>query len=255
MLTTKRRLWFTVAAAGVLVAGSGCATKKYVTAKVTPVEQRVTSAEKLNTEQGTAIDELEKDQSRTRERVSDLDANVKQANERATDAGSRATQATNAAQQAQTQATDARKYAETRSNTLERFIESRDQMKLLKTQNVLFKYGRHELDDSAKATLEQLATEAKAMKRFVLEVQGFTDSTGSASRNLDLSQRRAETVVRYLTMQNVPLRSVHLIGSGSLSPVASNNDEQGRRQNRRVEVRLFAPEVESSSANTTAQLR
>jgi outer membrane protein OmpA-like peptidoglycan-associated protein len=121
---------------------------------------------------------------------------------------------------------------------------------------VLFGFGKSSLSDEAKARLDELAKDAMSRKRFVIEVEGFTDSTGSPAVNFELSQKRAEAVVRYLTSTHkIPLRTIHLIGSGSESPVGENKTVQGRRQNRRVEVRLFAPEVENSSALTSAQLR
>lgn len=257
MLTTKRRFWFQAVTTGALVLVSGgCATKKFVVAKVTPVEQRVSAVEKVSGEHGTAIEELEKDQSRTRERVLDLDSSLKQTAEKAQQAGTRAEQAAGAAQQAQMSATDARKYAETRTGVLERYIDARDQMRLAKSGTVHFGTARSELDKDAEAVLDSIAQEAKSMKRFVFEVQGFADSTGSAAKNLELSQKRAENVVRYLTLNHsIPLRAIHLIGSGSAAPVAPNTTAQGRKQNRRVEVRLFAPEVDHSSAITSAQLK
>lgn len=257
MLTTQSRFWFQAVTAGALViASSGCATKKFVVAKVTPVEQRVSTVEKTSSEHGTAIEELEKDQSRTREQVLDLENNLKQTAEKAQQAGSRADQAAGAAQQAQVSATDARKYAENRTGVLERYIDARDQMKLAKASTVLFRLAKSDVDKEAASVLDGIAQDAKSMKRFIFEVQGYADSTGTDSLNLELSQKRAENVVRYLTLtHNIPLRSIHLIGSGSAAPIAPNTTAQGRKQNRRVEVRLFAPEVDHSSAITSAQLR
>lgn len=216
----------------------------------------MTTVEKTSGEHGTAIEELEKDQSRTRERVLDLDANLKQTAEKAQQAGMRADQASNAAQQAQMSATDARKYAEGRSSLLERYIDARDQMRLAKAGTVHFAVAKTDLDKQGASVLDSIAQDAKSLKRFVFEIQGFSDSTGSPVKNLEISQRRAENVVRYLTANhNIPLRSIHLIGSGSAAPIAPNTTPQGRKQNRRVEIRLFAPEVDNSSAITSAQLR
>jgi len=104
------------------------------------------------------------------------------------------------------------------------------------------------------AILDDIAQKMTSQRRYVLEVQGFTDNTGGPSINLALSQQRAEAVVRYLTVdKSLPLRNIHLIGAGSASPVADNKTRAGRKQNRRVEVRVFAPEADVTSAD--AQLR
>jgi outer membrane protein OmpA-like peptidoglycan-associated protein len=58
----------------------------------------------------------------------------------------------------------------------------------------------------------------QSMPRSVVELVGFTDTTGSKSYNLALSRRRAEAVQRYLVLQRIPLRSIHIIGLGSEQP-------------------------------------
>lgn len=242
---------------------TGCATKKYVAKTVNPVEQRVTQVEKRSAEQGKTLDTVETDLSKTKERVLDLDANLKQTNDRVNDvstrtdqAGAEATKAQQQAADARTQASEARTHADARTDQLKTYVDALDTFKMTRSSNVLFSTGKSTLDAEAKSTLDEIARVALANKKFAFEVQGFTDSQGPASLNLVLSQQRAETVVRYLTSTaKVPLRNVHLIGAGSDSPVGSNRTREGRRQNRRVEVRLFAPEVDGASAVTSAQLR
>ncbi len=81
----------------------------------------------------------------------------------------------------------------------------------------------------------------------MIELQGFTDSTGSESYNINLSQRRAENVLRYLVSKNVPLFRVSIVGLGEANPVADNKTRAGRDQNRRVEVRI----LKATSARST----
>lgn len=69
-----------------------------------------------------------------------------------------------------------------------------------------------------------------------VEVIGHTDNTGSASYNQDLSQRRAQSVAGILTAAGVSTNRVVAVGRGESQPVASNGTEQGRAQNRRVEI-------------------
>lgn len=247
-----------ICAAGFVLAGAGtgCATKKYVNRQISPVEQRVGGVEKKTTEQASALEGLNTDISKTRERVGDLDAGLQKTTQAAAEANAAAQQANSAAQQAGQSAKDARAYAEQRGNTLEQFIEARDRFKLARTEQILFRSGSAVLTNEAKAALDAIAKDSSGKARLILEIQGFTDNTGPAHTNIALSQRRAEAVVRYLTtIHNIPLRSIHLIGSGEEAPMADNKTRQGRKQNRRVEVRMFAPEVENSSALTSAQLR
>lgn len=245
---------------GFALMGTGCATKKYVGRTVAPVDERLKQNEKRTSDQAKSIEGLETGLSKTNEKVVDLDGNLKQTNTKLEDTSNRANQAASAANQAQQQATDAKQYAENRANALhknlEKTVENIDAYKLAKTSQVLFATSRSDLDQEAQATLDQLAQEVMSKKHYVIEVQGFTDSRGSKEGNLALSQRRAESVVRYLTMtKQIPLRNIHLIGAGQDAPVADNKTREGRKQNRRVEVRLYALEFDLSSAVTPAQLR
>jgi OOP family OmpA-OmpF porin len=67
--------------------------------------------------------------------------------------------------------------------------------------------------------------------------------------NDELSARRAEAVARYLANEHkIPVRSINVLGSGYALPVADDKTRDGRKQNRRVEVRLYVPEVASASS-------
>ena len=100
------------------------------------------------------------------------------------------------------------------------------------------------LREEAEAQLDAFAAKVASMKHYVIVVQGFTDSTGGSAVNLDLSRRRAAAVVRYLTLNGkIPLFRVNPMGYGKESPAADNKTRAGRKQNRRVEVRLFAPDL------------
>lgn len=229
-----------------------CATKKYVAGQVTPVSERAQKAEKRNSEQDQQLENLETTSSRTRENLADLKGNVDKMDTQLKSTTETAQGAASAASQAQKQAADARQYAENRSGELAKTIEGIDQLKLSKTTAILFPTGRAELNADAKTALDEVAQEATQNKRYAFEIQGFTDSTGSLAGNLALSQRRAENVVRYLTVdRQLPLRNIHLIGAGPASPVADNKTRTGRKQNRRVEVRLFVHDPNAAGGPTT----
>ena len=106
---------------------------------------------------------------------------------------------------------------------------------------VNFRVGSSMLSTDSKAKLDELATKALNSKGYVLEVSGFADASGSVDRNRALSQRRADTVIRYLVENHqIPLRRIVTpYGFGESNPVAENNSRTGRAQNRRVEVKLL----------------
>jgi OmpA-OmpF porin, OOP family len=104
-----------------------------------------------------------------------------------------------------------------------------------------FRSGSSVLSPDSKTKLDELATKALNAKGYVLEVSGFADTTGSIDRNRVLSQRRADTVIRYLVENHrIPLRRIVTpYGYGESNPVAENDSRAGRAQNRRVEVKLL----------------
>jgi len=124
---------------------------------------------------------------------------------------------------------------------------------------VNFRTGSAVLSMDSKTKLDEVATKAMNSKGYVLEVSGFTDSTGSITRNRALSQRRADAVIRYLVENHrIPLRRIITpYGFGETNAVAENNTRDGRAQNRRVEVKLLvnkgliqqAPTMKTSSGN------
>ena len=81
-----------------------------------------------------------------------------------------------------------------------------------------FGFDRYSLTPEAKSALDQMASKIQSLPRSVVELAGFTDPIGSASYNLALSRRRAESVQRYLVNQKVPLRNIHIVGLGEEAP-------------------------------------
>jgi outer membrane protein OmpA-like peptidoglycan-associated protein len=232
--------------------GTGCATKKYVAKSIAPVEQRVTTAEAKNGEQDqklaantTQIEGVDRDLSRTKERLTDTDAKAAAAAAAAAAADAKATMANTAAGAADSKA---QKGIETGTMAAKSVDTLRDDVragkfKMLKNDTVLFALNAKKLSDEAKAQLDGFAQSLSGLSRYVVEVQGFTDKTGGAGYYNDaLSQERAEAVARYLANQhNVPLRNINLLGSG-----VSEGDQktrQERAQGRKVDVRVFVPEI------------
>ncbi len=107
-------------------------------------------------------------------------------------------------------------------------------------RDVLFKFDSDELEDSSRETLDKLAVylmKPPAFKR--MDISGHTDSIGRAVYNLDLSQRRAQRVKRYLVERhNLPADRIGAHGYGEGVPIADNGNYQGRALNRRVEFKI-----------------
>lgn len=101
---------------------------------------------------------------------------------------------------------------------------------------VKFQLGKAELNDTAKAALDEFAAKVKAMDSpAYIEIQGHTDDTGSDSYNEQLGERRAEAVRRYLSRQHqLPLVRMSTISYGDTLPLESNRTRAGRQANRRV---------------------
>ena len=100
---------------------------------------------------------------------------------------------------------------------------------------ILFASSSANLRAKSNATLNQLAKVAKGCSKGRIRVEGHTDSTGRASFNKRLSERRAQAVAAYLTKAGVAKDRVEAVGYGQEKPVASNNTADGRAKNRRIE--------------------
>lgn len=109
------------------------------------------------------------------------------------------------------------------------------------TRAILFRLNSTVLTQEAKAQLDEIARKAETAKGYLVEISGYTDASGSVSKNRRLSQQRADAVVRYLVENhNIPLRRIITpFGYGEAKAVADNNSRQGRAENRRVEVKFL----------------
>jgi len=250
------------------VLSAGCATKKYVAQTVAPVETHVNNVEakvttvqakdvdqdKTIASQGQQIQDLDRSLSQTKEKLSDTDAKAVSAGQSAQQANTAAQEANQAAGRAQQSADSAKTFADQGLNRLERTMDAMNKYHMAKDATVLFAVGQYKLTDEAKKDLDDFAMQAQGLDRFVIEVQGFTDKTGTPAVNEELSQRRAEAVARYLNNEHkIPVRSIDTLGSGYAQPVADDKTRDGRKQNRRVEVRLFVPESTSASVAQAQQ--
>jgi OOP family OmpA-OmpF porin len=103
--------------------------------------------------------------------------------------------------------------------------------------DVLFDFDKADLKSSAYPILDEGVTVLENNPSLNIEIQGYTDSTGSEDYNLKLSQRRAESVKNFLVNRGIDPGRLTAKGYGSANPVASNDTPEGRAKNRRVEFR------------------
>ncbi len=104
--------------------------------------------------------------------------------------------------------------------------------------NVTFRTGSSNINASFYQVLDSVAIILTEYTDTMVAVTGHTDSVGSVASNQSLSEQRAQNVASYLRSQNVAGQRFNVMGYGEQSPVATNSTQQGRAQNRRVEITL-----------------
>jgi outer membrane protein OmpA-like peptidoglycan-associated protein len=228
-----------VGALGMVIAISGCATKKFVRTTVAPIETKVGDVDQRttrNTEQIGALEgEVDREVSRLDEQVSTALADARTADGKAVAAQSTADRAVARANEVETAATAG-------FSRIDKTLSDMSSYRQATKESVTFGFDSATLTDEAKAQLGRIAGATNGKKVYVVEVRGFTDSTGDPDYNVRLSERRAEMVVRTLAAEhNIPLRAIHRVGLGEIE---GENSREARQQNRRVDVTVFVPLTE-----------
>jgi outer membrane protein OmpA-like peptidoglycan-associated protein len=113
--------------------------------------------------------------------------------------------------------------------------------------DTLFATGKSELKSGATVNLDRITTFMTEYPKRTAAIEGYTDSMGSDEMNQSLSERRADSVKRYLVGRGVDPSRLTSIGHGEASPVAENETAAGRQQNRRVEI-VISP-IEAAATN------
>jgi outer membrane protein OmpA-like peptidoglycan-associated protein len=209
----------------------GCATKKYVRNQVTPINNR--------------IGELNDITAKNTSDIKDVDGKAQQANQAASAADQKAGAAGDSANQANQQAA----HVATGLNGLQGTVENLDNYKAVSNTTVQFGVNKDTLTKADEQVLDEFAQQVTGQKHYIIQVQGFTDATGPADYNAQLSRRRADAVIQYLAAKhNIPPYRVYVVGLGKDNPVAENKNAAGRAKNRRVDVQLLTNSLETSSA-------
>ncbi|HMI45993.1 MAG TPA: OmpA family protein [Gemmatimonadaceae bacterium] len=108
---------------------------------------------------------------------------------------------------------------------------------------LLFAFNSDEIQSTAGENLKELAASLNRYPDSQLLIVGHTDNVGDDAYNQGLSDRRANSAAAYLAAQGVARTRVATSGKGEAEPVATNDTDAGRQQNRRVEVAIYASEA------------
>jgi outer membrane protein OmpA-like peptidoglycan-associated protein len=113
-----------------------------------------------------------------------------------------------------------------------------DELVLDMPSGITFDFDSSTVRPEFRSTLDQVADTLRRYEQTYVDVYGHTDSVGSDAYNQTLSERRAGAVASYLTTRGVQSARLATRGFGESEPIASNETEEGRAQNRRVEIKL-----------------
>ena len=203
MIAVRPNSWMVGAALAAAFAVTGCATHKYVDAHVAAVDTKISTAQAQADNEKSRIAEHDAMLAR-------LDKTSRDAYERAEAAG---------------------KLAEGK------FLYN----VTLQDDGTKFGFDKYALSDDEKTKLMDFASKLKSDNRNVyIEIQGHTDSTGTADYNQSLGEERADAVRLFLNEQGVALNRMNTISYGETAPVADNKTKTGRAQNRRVNIVVMA---------------
>ncbi len=115
----------------------------------------------------------------------------------------------------------------------------KDQVAIMeKADNVYFELGKDVIQNNYSDALNQVAELMKKNPNYTLEIAGHTDNTGDAAKNMDLSQRRANTIKKYLVIKGIDEKRLTAQGFGDTRPLVPNDTEENKAKNRRVEFKV-----------------
>lgn len=212
-------------AAALLVAG-GCTTKNYVRQQTAPLMDHVNQ---LDQETAKNTSDLRDVDQRTQQGLDAVNASTQQALQKA--------------QQVQTQEQQVGQQLQATSGqvqALDASVANLDDYKQVSEATVHFGFDKANLTAEAQTALDGVAQQLQGNVHGIVEVQGYTDWTGPAAYNDQLSERRADSVVRYLEGKNIAPHRIFLIGLGKNQFVAPNDTKEGRQANRRVDLKVLS---------------
>jgi OOP family OmpA-OmpF porin len=223
-------------AALVVLLSTGCTTKRYVRSQAAPLIQNTNELDARTSQDHRAIGDTD---TRATQGIAGAQSAANAADQHATAAGQSADHANGSAQDAYN-----------RVDSLTGTVAGLDTYKPLSDVSVTFALNKSVLTASDKQQLDAIAASLDTKRHFILELTGGTDSSGDAQYNYMLSQKRADAVAQYLQSKyNIAPHRFYLVGIGKDKEVASNTTSSGRKQNRRVEVRVLSNMQEDTTAS------
>jgi len=200
---------------------SGCATKKWVTEYV--------GKEKVEIDQRfTGVDRKMADETQR------VDGKVDRVDTRLKSAEGTLSQTTATAKGAKDRADSAYSKADDTNSRLTRLWSNRNVRNQVETYQVLFGFDKWDLNDNAQTTLAAIIKEMKDNPSLTIDLQGYADPVGSYPYNVGLSQRRVESVRRFLVEKGIELPRINLIGLGPIAEKGTPNAEK-----RKVTVKVM----------------
>jgi outer membrane protein OmpA-like peptidoglycan-associated protein len=106
--------------------------------------------------------------------------------------------------------------------------------------NIFFETAKWDLKKESTNELDRLLAFIKANPKMKIEIGGHTDNVGKDEYNQNLSEKRSEAVVKYLTSKGIPIEQLQFHGYGEKKPVSTNDTPEGRQANRRTEFQILA---------------
>jgi outer membrane protein OmpA-like peptidoglycan-associated protein len=212
------------------------ARKSYVKRQTEPIRDRVNELDELTAANSRAIRDTD---ARAQAGIKLASDKANEADQHAIDAGNKATMAQQSAQQ-----------ATTRIQTVETVVGNIDQYKASNQTEIRFRPGQTVLSKNAKDALDEMANGVKGQRGYIIEVQGFSSGRGQTA--ITNSQKMAESVVRYMVLNNdVPVYRIYLVGMGN-APVATDTDAKTKRlSGGRVEISLLKNDLEQLASGSS----
>jgi outer membrane protein OmpA-like peptidoglycan-associated protein len=210
-----------------------------------PVQAKVDQVGEQTQKQGQ---EIQENKTQIKQVDENAQAGISAAKERAMTADNHAGEAMKHAGEAMSRANQVgtelnQRVDQTNSNLdkLRTSVANLDDYKMTGETSVPFRFNKYSLDNQSKEELDKLVANVGNYKRFFISVEGFTDTTGTAAYNEELSRKRADAVAEYLvTKHDIPIYRIHMIGLGKEKPVDMGKNRAARAKNRRVEVRIYS---------------
>jgi outer membrane protein OmpA-like peptidoglycan-associated protein len=228
-----------VALGPMLLLTTGCiATRKYVKNTTTPLDSRITKVDqKVDQKTAQNAQDIRSLDDKTEAGIAEARNSAEKANQAAGEADQHAQQARQVADKGVSEA-----------NKAQEMVNNFDNYHPEQRATILFDLNKSVLTESDTQSLDQLVQTVGSLKHYVIQIQGYTDKTGPKGYNLELSQKRANAVIRYLTTNGkIPLVRIYSMGYGESDPAAPNTTRKGREMNRRVDLTVMVPQMPESA--------